>query len=369
MNVLMLSWRDPKHPLAGGAEQVMHEHAKGWIQAGHKVTLFSSMFAGGKKEDELDSVKIIRKGFQLLGVQICAFFWYIKNKKFDLVIDQFHGIPFFTPLYVNAPKLAVLQEVAKEVWFLNHLPKPLNWLVGGIGFIIEPFFFVPYKKVPFLVGSNSAKNDLVTIGINSKHITVIPHGVITEKIKNFPKEKKITILFLGALARDKGIEDALKTFSILKNKGTFQFWVIGKGSEEYLSFLKKEAKCLEIEESTTFWGFVSQTKKIELLKKAHILINPSIREGWGLVNIEANTMGTPVVAYNSPGLVDSVKHGVSGIICSQNTPTQMAKDVMKVLEEKNYTLFSKNSIIWSENFSWGKASVSSLKLIERISKT
>ena len=126
---------------------------------------------------------------------------------------------------------------------------------------------------------------------------------------------------------------------------------------------------MEIEESTTFWGFVSQTKKIELLKKAHILINPSIREGWGLVNIEANTMGTPVVAYNSPGLVDSVKHGVSGIICSQNTPTQMAKDVMKVLEEKNYTLFSKNSIIWSENFSWGKASVSSLKLIERISKT
>jgi len=34
MNILVFSWRDPKHPTAGGAEQVMHEHMKGWIAAG-----------------------------------------------------------------------------------------------------------------------------------------------------------------------------------------------------------------------------------------------------------------------------------------------------------------------------------------------
>jgi len=48
MNILVFSWRDPKHPLAGGAEQVMHEHMKGWVGAGHKVTLFTSHFSGGR---------------------------------------------------------------------------------------------------------------------------------------------------------------------------------------------------------------------------------------------------------------------------------------------------------------------------------
>ena len=88
MNILVFSWRDPKHPLAGGAEQVMHEHMKGWIRAGHSVTLFSSKVSDLKNEEEIDRVKIIRKGNQYLGVQIEAFLFYRKNRKtYDLVVD------------------------------------------------------------------------------------------------------------------------------------------------------------------------------------------------------------------------------------------------------------------------------------------
>src|SRR5438105_1714009 len=97
--ILVLSWRDPRHPLAGGAEQVMHEHMKGWIAAGHTVTFFSSRFIGAKSEEDLDGVKIIRKGSQYLTCHIAAFFWYLfgKHEEFDLVVDEFHGWPFFTP--------------------------------------------------------------------------------------------------------------------------------------------------------------------------------------------------------------------------------------------------------------------------------
>src|SRR5258708_25820736 len=110
MNILVFSWRDPMHPLAGGAEQVDHEHHKGWIEAGHKVTLFSSMFKGAKKEQEIDGVKIIRKGNQYTAF-ISAFFWYmfLDQVKFDFVVDEFHGWPFFTPLYIRKPKIAVIQ--------------------------------------------------------------------------------------------------------------------------------------------------------------------------------------------------------------------------------------------------------------------
>lgn len=337
MNILVFSWRDPKHPLAGGAEQVMHEHMKGWIEAGHKVTLFSSKFINYKKEEYLDGVRIIRSGRQYIDVQIRGCLWYLfgNHEKFDVVVDQFHGIPFFTPLYVRVKKLAVLQEVAREVWFANYLPKPFNWIIGAVGYVVEPFIFLFYKNTPFIVGSQSAKEDLMKMGINKAHINVVPHGVIIKIPSPMPKkEKKETITFLGVLQEDKGIEDAVRTFGLLSKMGDFQFWVIGQGADIYIEKLKNLCKHIGVEGKVTFWGFVSQEEKFKLLAKSHILLNPSLREGWGLVNIEANSMETPVVAYKSPGLVDSVKSGQSGIVVSENSPEALSKEVVKIMDSK-----------------------------------
>lgn len=373
MNILVFSWRDPRHPLAGGAEQVMHEHMKGWVEAGHDVTLFASHFKGGEREENLGGVKIIKRGFQFGGVHIQGSLYYLfdKHKKFNLVVDQFHGISFFTPLYVRVPKLAVIQEVAKEVWLMNHLPKPFNWIVGLFGYLTEPLFFLFYKNVHFMTGSESAKQDIVNFGIPAKNITVVPHGVILPKLKIKSGKLKIkTIVFLGALTRDKGIEDAIKAFSLInKRKKEWQYWVIGKGGKEYIDFLLKLCRKLKIEGKVKFWGFVSQSKKFELLARAHIMVNPSVREGWGLVNIEANAMGTPVVAYKSPGLVDSVKNGVSGMLCKENSPASLAESVLSILGSPIlYEKLRKGSVDWSSTFSWDKSRKKSLNLIESMVK-
>ena len=370
MNILVFSWRDPKHPTAGGAEQVMHEHMKGWAGAGHKVTLFSSRFTGGLLQEKLDGVNIIRRGDQYIGVKIAGYLYRRNNKdKYDLVVDQFHGIPFFTPLYVaKKPILAVLQEVAKEVWFLNELPIPFNWLVGLLGYLFEPLIFLFYKKVPFMVGSNSAKTDLTKMGIAENHITIVPHGVIVEKPNPMRGKEKIkTIVFLGALTKDKGIEEALKTFSILNRKGNFRFWVIGRGSPEYLKYLSFLCIKLNIDNKVKFWGFVNQKKKFELLARSYLLINPSVKEGWGLVNIEANAVGTPVISYKSVGLIDSVKEGVSGLFSKENNSVSLADKVWELSNnQKLYQRLQETSLIWSNNFSWSMSKKMSLQLLNRI---
>lgn len=372
MKILVFSWRDPKHPLAGGAEQVMHEHMKGWIANAHKVTLFSSRFARSEAQEILDGVRIIRGGYQYLGVQVAGFLYYLKNgAQCNFVVDQFHGIPFFTPLYVRKPKLAVIQEAAKGVWLLNPLPFPFNWLVGVVGFLGEPLIFFLYKRISFMTGSHSAMEDIMKLGIPKENITIVPHGVIVKKPSPFPKkEKKPTVLYLGVLSRDKGIEDALKCFSILKRKDKWQFWVVGKAdTEHYMEKLVDLCRSLNLGETVKFWGFVSQEKKFELLAKAHVLVNPSVREGWGLVNIEANSMGTPVVAYRSPGLVDSVKEGISGIFCKENSPHSLASTVIELLNNGGrYIALCRSSFAWSKNFSWGNSRKQSLQLIEKIAK-
>ncbi|KKR88186.1 MAG: Glycosyltransferase, family 4 [Candidatus Woesebacteria bacterium GW2011_GWB1_41_10] len=368
MNILVLSWRDSKHPLAGGAEQVMHEHMKGWVKVGHTVVHFSSYFRGGSLGELLDGINFIRRGRQFLGVQIAAFFWYLfgKHIRFDLVVDEFHGWPFFTPLYIKLPKLAVIQELTREVWFSYPLPFGLNFLFGTIGYLMEPLFFLPYRNVHFMTGSESAKNELLTVGIKEESITVVPHGVIiANSEKRIAKSKIKTILFLGALAKDKGIEDAIKTFGILRTLGDYQFWVVGKSDRKYLKSLKAMVERNKV--SVKFFGYVSHREKFALLSKAHLLINPSIREGWGLVNIEANVVGTPVVAYNSPGLIDSVKNGITGVICDENTPDSMAGEVTALLRDtQRYEKMRKNAIVWAKGFSWKKSMRESQMLVDRV---
>lgn len=371
MNILVFSWRDPKHPLAGGAEQVMHEHMKGWIESGHHITLFVAKFPGCRSEEELDGVRIMRRSNRYLGVQLAGFLYYQKKKKsIDFVVDEFHGLPFFTPLYVRCPKLAVIQETARKVWFLNPLPLPINWFVGGIGFLIEPLVFLLYKATQFMTASESAKNDVIKMGIPSKNITLVPHGVILEKLSVLPPKEKIkTITYLGVLSKDKGIEDAINCFKILSDKGNFNFLVIGKpDTKKYGNYIEDLAKPLG--NKIKFWGFVSQREKFELLSKSHVLINPSVHEGWGLVNIEANSVGTPVVAYSVAGSVDSVKDGHSGILCQENTPENMAEIVIKILDNEDmYQSLQKGAVSWSKNFSWEKSRKLSLELIKSLTNS
>lgn len=370
MNILSFSWRDPKHPQAGGAEQVMHEHMKGWVAAGHEVTLFSSNFKGARSTEVVDGVKVLRRGRQLLGVQISALFWYIfgSNKEFDLVVDQFHGIPFFTSLYIRKPIIGVVQEVAGKVWLQNDLPKPINYIVGMIGYLLEPLFFRFYRRTTLITGSNSAKEDLVKIGIPKKNINIIPHGVIIKKPKPFPKkEKKQTIIYLGALTKDKGIEDAIEAFDLIAKDIDCQFWIVGKGRDSYVYYLKEKIERMGLSSKVKFWGFVSQERKFELLARAHIMINPSVLEGFGLVNIESNSMGTPVVAYKSRGLVDSVVEDKSGVFCEENTPLEMADRVSNLLmDNKRLKSLSQSSVEWSKKFEWKRSRAMSLGLLRDI---
>lgn len=372
MNILVFSWRGPGHPNAGGAEISTFEHIKGWVKAGHKVTIFTSYFSGGKKHDWIDGVEVIRKGRQVLGVQLEALKWYLlrPHQKFNLVIDQFHGLPFFTPLFVKAKKLAFIHEVTKEIWGYNTWAWPLSLVPSLLGPNLEPLIFkLFYKQVPFMTVSESTREDLTQWGIPRNSITVIHNGYnYSKKSKqSLSKGNTKTAVFLGAIAKDKGIEEALKIFANINKKETdWQFWILGKGDKKYMQFLKRTSKDLGIAGKTKFEGYVSEEEKFKLLAKAHVLVNPSVREGWGLVVIEAASVGTPAVGYNVPGLRDSIKDGQTGILCSPNA-VSCSEAVFYLMSDKNkYKKFQQNCLKWSKEFDWEKSSKMSLKLIENL---
>jgi glycosyltransferase involved in cell wall biosynthesis len=371
MNILILSWRSPGHPNEGGAEKVTLEHAKYWVKSGHEVVWFSSEYPGGKIQENIGGMEIIRKGGYVVGVRLQAILWYFfgRHPKFDLVIDEFHGIPFFTPLFVKQRKLAFIHEVAKEVWKLNPWPKPFHLIPSVLGTFLEPFVFkLLYKKVPFMTVSDSTKEDLIKWGIPRGGITVVNNGVSLNLPKQINKSPIKTAMYLGAISEDKGTFDALKVFAGMERKDEgWRYWLVGKGNKDFIVELKKEAKALGISDKLTFMGFVDEKKKFNLLAQAWVLVNPSIREGWGLVNIEAAASQTPVFGYDVAGMRDSVKNGKTGVLVKAHETMELEGRIIETVSNKQkMETYRKNCKNWAGRFSWDKSNSESLELIESL---
>lgn len=363
INILILNWRDIKHPLSGGAEISLFEHAKYWKQKGANVVWLASYFKGGKKEEEIEGIKILRMGSHYT-IHLLAIINYLKGKlgKPDIVIDSFHFIPFFTPFYAgNSKIIALINEPAKNAWFKN-VYFPLNL----IGYIIEPLFFPPYREVTFITGSESIYDELKNYGINEKHLNIVHHGVYTKKIDNkIKKDKDPVVIYLSQISPDKGIEDAIKALVEIKFRyNKVKLWVVGRPKDnKYLEKIKKLVGCLKLDDSVIFWGYISENEKFKLLNKSWILIHPSIREGWGLNVIEANAMGVPAVGYNTTGLRDSIKNNVTGLLAKNNS-FSLAKNVVRLISDKKmYNRMSNKAMEWSKTFDWRKSGEKSWAII------
>ncbi len=363
MNILILNWRDIKNPASGGAEIVTLEHAKAWIKNGHNVTWFTSKFNGAKEKEIINNINIVRRGNFITVYLYAPFYYLFSRNKFDLVIDEIHGLPFFTPLYVRKPKIAFIHEVADEIWDYMF-PFPIN----KIGKLMEPLLFLPYKNVKFITVSDSTKKSLIEMGIKEKNITIVFNGTRGKYLNSLPrKEKVLTFIFVSRVVKMKGIEEVIRAFFyVLREIKDARLWIVGDGEKKYMEELKETMRSYSITPKVNFFGRVTDAKKLELMKRAHILLHASVREGWGLVVIEAASQGTPSVVYNVAGLRDSVKNGGTGVVLSKNTPNEMSEQAICLYKDKKrYENFQKNGLSWAKSLTWEKATKQSLDLLEK----
>lgn len=370
MNILILNWRDPKNPKSGGAEIVTMEHAKAWAAGGHNVTWFTSKFENSKEQETISGVNIVRRG-NFLTVFLYAPFFYLSRRSFsgggfDVVIDEIHGLPFFTPLFVRKPKIAFIHEVADEIWDYMY-PFPIN----KIGKLIEPLYFKLYGQIKFWTDAYSTIDDLVKKGIKRKNCIAINCPVSNKPLKVLPKKEKIpTFVFVSRVVKMKGIEEVIRAFFyLLKELKDARLWIIGDGEKKYVEELKETMRSFSISTKVKFFGRVEDNKKLELMQKSHLLLHASIKEGWGLVIIEAASQGTPSVVYNVSGLRDSVKNGKTGIVLKENTAKEMAREVIALIKnKKKYENLQKNGLQWAKSLTWEKATKESLNLIKTVVK-
>ena len=357
MRILWFNWRDLKNPDAGGAEVFTYEVMTRLAKMGYEITLFCPLFPNAPTNEKIDGIKVIRSG-GVFTVYLKAKQFYKKNKdRYDLVIDEINGKPFLSPKIVGAkPVLVLFHQLIHEIWFYEtHFP--LNWLCYHY---LEKKWLSAYRNTPAVTVSASSQKDLEKQGFNKASIVKV--GVSTKPLRNVEqKEFEPTIVFLGRLKKHKMPDHALRAFALIKKKLPHaRMWVIGDGN------MLEELKKMNIKD-VVFYGHIKDEVKYVLLRKAHLLLVPSVREGWGLVVTEANAMGTPVIAYDSPGLRDSVVDQKTGILVKDKSPQNLADAALNLLKNPGLLkTLSDNALTYSRQFSWDYTAAEFDKIIRQL---
>ncbi len=347
MRFLMLNWRDPQNPLAGGAERVTQAYLEALVQRGHEAWWFANDFPGASPTATLGGVHIVRGGGMGTSI-LAAIRWYRRQAPFDLVIDQHHGIPWYAPWWCRTRCVGYIHEVLGPIWSAFY-----PWPLSALGRCQERWTHWGYRKVPFWTACQATRDCLRAHGVSD--ITLIAYGVHTRALPELeakPLTPPLRLVTVCRLAPNKRVEHAVRLIQSLAAMGVpAQLTIVGGGEEE--ARLRELVATEQLGDRVTLAGQVTETEKNEMLRRAHFLVHTSLREGWGLNVIEANAMGTPGLVYPVEGLVESTLHDQTGLVSAEETPESLAVRLQEVLRHpEKYQSYRKAAWERAKTFHW-----------------
>ena len=367
LNVLVFNWRDIGNPEAGGAEVHVHEIMRTLVKRGHRVTQLASSFPGCEKNAAADGVRILRRGnwYAANFTLPLAYLRELRSERFDVVVEDINKIPFYTPLFTKAPVLAIVPHLFGTTVF-QEASFPFAMYV----YSYERLIPAVYRGVRFLAISESTKRDLAARGIRPERVSVVECGLDHGLYRPLPVPRdENLVVYLGRLRKYKCVHLVIQAMKPVRERVPgARLVVVGDGP--YRKTLESLAVSLGLSGAVEFRGHVSQDEKVRLLSQAAVAANPSPKEGWGLTVVEANACGVPVVASRSPGLVDSVRDGQTGILVEHGSVEQLASKLVELLVDKGLReRLSAGAIEWAGRFSWETCGALSAEVIEEVAAT
>ena len=366
--ILAINWRDIRNPNTGGAEVNFQEIFKRLVKRGYEVTLLCSRYDQTFPEEEwIDGIRILRRGNRHTFNYTVPLVYRreFRHAPIDLVLDDLNKIPFYTPLYVRHPLFVMVHHLhGRSIYGDTLLPAALY-----VHFTekIIPLF---YRGVPFVAVSESTKSELVGMGLRSEDIEIIHNGVDHDAYTQDESLRSTAplVVCVTRLKKYKGVHLLLRAMAAVKRAvPNVKLIVAGRG--DYEPKLRELTHRLHLNGVVEFTGFVGTEQKVDLYRRAQVVVNPSAKEGWGLTVIEANACGTPVIAAEAPGLREAVVNGETGLLYPHSDIDVLSKAIIRLLKDENLRRnLGEKSREWAKEFSWQKATEKVETVMERVLK-
>lgn len=218
----------------------------------------------------------------------------LTREKFDVLHVQMPYSPAFGARVVS---LAPPETAVVGTFHIAPYAKSEYRLSTLLGYWLKP----TRKRFDAVVSVSVAARDFArqSFGLDS---TVVPNMIDIQKYKlngSLKIHRPVRIIFVGRLVERKGCRHLIKSLALVNEP--FRATIVGDGNQR--PRLESLARSLKLNEKITFAGFVSESKKRQLLRQADIAVFPATGgESFGIVLLEAMAAGSCVVlGGNNPG--------------------------------------------------------------------
>jgi D-inositol-3-phosphate glycosyltransferase len=179
------------------------------------------------------------------------------------------------------------------------------------------------------------------------------------------------LLYVGRLERLKGVEIAIRALAMLADRANpgLRLLVLGEdsrdGDESEKERLKGIASMLGMRDRVDFLGSVAHHELPYFYSAADVCVMPSYTESFGLVGLEAQACGRPVVASGVPGLRSVVRDEVSGYLIDGDDPSAYADRIGRLLANPELAeQMGRRASMLAQRFSWTRTADRLLSLFD-----
>jgi len=369
--MVLFNWRSVLSTNAGGAEIHLYEIFNR-IADENQICLVASCNNGQTTSRELRIGKLhvahVTSHEFLYPLFSMKFLPKFLRGKFDVIVEDISKVPIVWPLLVSKllsiPFVVIIHHVHGKTLF-EELPS----ILARVVYVYELAMLKLYALCePYVVTvSESTKCELRTIGFEEGKIWIVYNAAAQSPIATSDvKSLDPLIAYVGRVKKYKRLDHLLKAVKEVPNA---KLIIAGKGDSDVYDSLQRLAAELQISSRVQLVGEVSEEEKRSILQKAWVYVATSMKEGFGISVLEAQSFGVPVIAYDVPGLNESVKDLRSGILVRDGDIGGLAKAITllvndHVLREK----LSRGARCYAGSFSWDKSAYQFSLLLNQIVK-
>jgi glycosyltransferase involved in cell wall biosynthesis len=359
--VVILNWRDRRHPAAGGAELYCERLARELARRGRSVVLVTSRPAGTAARESRDGYSVRRMG-SWMSVYPLALLWLLRHRSsVGAVIDSQNGVPFFSPLVVVAhtPVVLLVHHVHQDLFTraLHPLAARLaRWLEGPVTRRV-------YRGRSVVVLSPTVRTQVRRRLRFDGGVSVVPTGVDTLGLRG-ERSPVPRVVVVGRLTAHKRLDSLVDAMAEVQRRlPEAELHLVGKGPAR--GELEHQARAAEAR--VVFHGRLSDAERDALLGTAWLTVSASDGGDWAVSLVEANAAGVPALARRVSGVRDTVRHGQTGWLVdgsSDGLAGAMTRALVTLADPAVAATVAERARAWAAQFTWERTADGVLQALD-----